>query len=706
MAELRKAQHAALALARELETASKAAVEAAGGLGMERLAADDERLAPGRHVRTHGLAKRPDLNDQVGIIVATSTPIIAIDCVRVAVQFPHLTNAVKIKLENLTPVGIRTSPPGTAATTKTTRRAEPPTPRKLDFEATASLLKAAGAASTAQRLREDGYAVLPLNTVQAALVRSAGDAAARRFDDDAPQPATLAMTSASGGKRILAVRPSPLHTLRELLFPSAMSALHGLAADMQLPLDHFTRLVGDPMTEASDEEDCVLLSAMQYSAAEGCEEHVDRGLLTLVAGQTAATLEVYDRRQRKWVRPPATDESVVIFAGGTLHRASAGLVPAATGDADDGIGATLHRVAAGGDARRSLVLRLRARPSACFDCGALAGRAGAVARFVDGRESVDEFLKSQNYRSVNAAAAEEEEAAASEQPAATPSRPTTKLDELLEDGLDTLVQDVYDDIAERCIDSGLLREDAVDAMTDELAAQTDFEPSLKLRAMLGQLQALYILERAGNLIGRDEPCTQLEKELLEQLTSAAAKRAGVDEWCTLLISELAKLELVQRREEEEEALEYQQRREEEQRRREEKQARQLAERLRIRRAATDVRIFLTLQLSRDAAELIQKHAAARDIQAHFHGHSYRKKAPHRKLNLKVVSQDGSELFFKMKKTTPMSKLMNAYCQRQGVNLNAVRFLFDGERLRASQTPEDLEMEDGDVIDVMMEQAGD
>ena len=703
MSELRTAQHAALALARELETASKAT----GGRGMERLPADDERLAPGRHVRTHGLAKRPDLNDQVGIIVATSTPIIAIDCVRVAVQFPHLTNAVKIKLENLTPVGIRTSPPGTAATTKTTRRAEPPTPRKLDFEATASLLKAAGAASTAQRLREDGYAVLPLNTVQAALVRSAGDAAARRFDDDAPQPATLAMTSAASGKRILAVRPSPLHTLRELLFPSAMSALHGLAADMQLPLDHFTRLVGDPMSEASDEEDCVLLSAMQYGAAEGCEEHVDRGLLTLVAGQTAATLEVYDRRQRKWVRPPATDESVVIFAGGTLHRASAGLVPAATGDADDGIGATLHRVAAGGDVRRSLVLRLRARPSAHFDCGALAGRAGAVARFVDGRESVDEFLQSQNYRSVNAAAAEEEEAAEAEQPTATPSRPTTRLDELLEDGLDTLVQDVYDDIAERCMDSGLLREDALDAMTDELAAQTDFEPSLKLRAMLGQLQALYILERASPFGGgRDEPCTQLEKELLEQLTSAAAKRAGVDEWCTLLISELEKLELVQRREEEEEALEYQRQREEEQRRREEEQARVLAERLRIRRAATDVRVFLTLQLSRDAAELIQKHAAARDIQAHFHGHSYRKKAPHRKLNLRVVSQDGSELFFKMKKTIPMSKLMNAYCQRQGVNLNAVRFIFDGSRLNSSQTPEDLEMEDGDVIDVMMEQAGD
>ena len=49
--------------------------------------------------------------------------------------------------------------------------------------------------------------------------------------------------------------------------------------------------------------------------------------------------------------------------------------------------------------------------------------------------------------------------------------------------------------------------------------------------------------------------------------------------------------------------------------------------------------------------------------------------------------------------------MNAFCQRQGVNLNAVRFLFDGTRINSDQTPEGLEMEDGDVIDVMVEQQG-
>ena len=75
------------------------------------------------------------------------------------------------------------------------------------------------------------------------------------------------------------------------------------------------------------------------------------------------------------------------------------------------------------------------------------------------------------------------------------------------------------------------------------------------------------------------------------------------------------------------------------------------------------------------------------------------------LNLKVVTQDGSEIFFECKQTTPLQKLMNAFCQRQGVNSASVRFLFDGQRLNPQQTPQELEMEDGDVIDVMVEQQG-
>ena len=82
-----------------------------------------------------------------------------------------------------------------------------------------------------------------------------------------------------------------------------------------------------------------------------------------------------------------------------------------------------------------------------------------------------------------------------------------------------------------------------------------------------------------------------------------------------------------------------------------------------------------------------------------------KKPETNQINLKVVTQDGNEIFFKCKMTTPLEKLMKAFCSRNGVAMNSVRFLFDGNRVNATQTPGELEMEDGDVIDVMVEQQG-
>jgi len=75
------------------------------------------------------------------------------------------------------------------------------------------------------------------------------------------------------------------------------------------------------------------------------------------------------------------------------------------------------------------------------------------------------------------------------------------------------------------------------------------------------------------------------------------------------------------------------------------------------------------------------------------------------LNLKVKSQDGNEVFFKVKKTTQLGKLMNAYCNRVGKDPTTVRFLFDGERIQPESTPEQLDMEDEDEIDAMVEQHG-
>jgi len=75
------------------------------------------------------------------------------------------------------------------------------------------------------------------------------------------------------------------------------------------------------------------------------------------------------------------------------------------------------------------------------------------------------------------------------------------------------------------------------------------------------------------------------------------------------------------------------------------------------------------------------------------------------INIKVKSQDGSEIFFKIKKSTNLKKLMDAYCQRQGLQANSCRFIFDGERIKETDSPQTLEMENGDEIDVMVEQTG-
>ena len=72
------------------------------------------------------------------------------------------------------------------------------------------------------------------------------------------------------------------------------------------------------------------------------------------------------------------------------------------------------------------------------------------------------------------------------------------------------------------------------------------------------------------------------------------------------------------------------------------------------------------------------------------------------LNIRIRDQTGEETFFKVKKTTKLDKVFNAYSQRKGVNATSLRFLFDGQRVRGDQTAGGIGMEDGDRIDVMLD----
>lgn len=56
------------------------------------------------------------------------------------------------------------------------------------------------------------------------------------------------------------------------------------------------------------------------------------------------------------------------------------------------------------------------------------------------------------------------------------------------------------------------------------------------------------------------------------------------------------------------------------------------------------------------------------------------------LNIKVTDNN-NDVFFKIRRTTKLEKLMNAFCERQGKQLSQVRFLFDGQRVQPTDTPD-------------------
>lgn len=75
------------------------------------------------------------------------------------------------------------------------------------------------------------------------------------------------------------------------------------------------------------------------------------------------------------------------------------------------------------------------------------------------------------------------------------------------------------------------------------------------------------------------------------------------------------------------------------------------------------------------------------------------------LNIKCVAQDRDEVCFRLKATTPFQKMFDAYASQTKMNVASLRFLFDGTRLNPTQSPGALQMEDGDTVDVYMEQVG-
>ncbi|CAI9115737.1 OLC1v1016728C1 [Oldenlandia corymbosa var. corymbosa] len=68
------------------------------------------------------------------------------------------------------------------------------------------------------------------------------------------------------------------------------------------------------------------------------------------------------------------------------------------------------------------------------------------------------------------------------------------------------------------------------------------------------------------------------------------------------------------------------------------------------------------------------------------------------LVVKKKKRLGNEILMRIVNGVTVKRCCAAHCGRQSVDLKSIAFLFDGRRLCGEQTPDELEMEDGDEID--------
>ena len=71
----------------------------------------------------------------------------------------------------------------------------------------------------------------------------------------------------------------------------------------------------------------------------------------------------------------------------------------------------------------------------------------------------------------------------------------------------------------------------------------------------------------------------------------------------------------------------------------------------------------------------------------------------RKLLLKLTNDDGYEVSMMVKRSVKMEKVRKIYCKTMEIPNNAVQLTFEGDNLKDKDTPEELHMDDGDIIEV-------
>jgi len=71
-----------------------------------------------------------------------------------------------------------------------------------------------------------------------------------------------------------------------------------------------------------------------------------------------------------------------------------------------------------------------------------------------------------------------------------------------------------------------------------------------------------------------------------------------------------------------------------------------------------------------------------------------------KINIKIQTKEShSKEDFYVCKMSPLEEVVKQYCKKKGIKFEGVKIYFDGEELNLQDTPEGLDMENGDIIDL-------
>lgn len=75
------------------------------------------------------------------------------------------------------------------------------------------------------------------------------------------------------------------------------------------------------------------------------------------------------------------------------------------------------------------------------------------------------------------------------------------------------------------------------------------------------------------------------------------------------------------------------------------------------------------------------------------------------LTVKVKGLNEEEVGFRVKNNTKLGKIFEVFASHFGLSIDSLRFVFDGQRLKAENTPKEIGILDGEVIEAVSEQLG-